>query len=347
MYTENQTHSTLADEPSIGAGADTNTSNVSATAPGQLRVIKRNGTIASYDASKVSVAMTKAFLAVEGGTAAASGRVHETVQTLTDQITATFKRRMPSGGTIHIEEIQDQVELALMRSGEHKVARDYVLYREGRARQRAEKLVEERSQDPDYPALEVTLEDGSRVPLDIQRLRTIVSEACADLTGVSDKEILDEAMRNLYQGVNLTDVNTSLVITARTLVEKEPNYSYATARLLLDKLRAEALGFLGIAESATQADMTTLYAKALPAYIQKGVELELLSPELLNFDRTQLGQALLPERDLQFNYLGLQTLYDRYFIHSGETRIELPQIFFMRVALGLAVEEEDRKSGVE
>src|SRR5690554_5254 len=341
MYTENQAHPTPADEPSIGAGA--NTSNVSATAPGQVRVIKRNGTLVSYDASKVSVAMTKAFLAVEGGTAAASGRVHETVQNLTDQITATFKRRMPSGGTIHIEEIQDQVELALMRSGEHKIARDYVLYREGRARQRAEKLVEEPSQDPDYPTLEVTLEDGTRAPLDIQRLRTIVSEACADLTGVSDKEILDEAMRNLYQGVNLKDVNTSLVITARTLVEKEPNYSYATARLLLDKLRAEALGFLGIAESATQADMSTLYAKALPAYIQKGVELELLSPELLSFDLTQLGQALLPERDLQFNYLGLQTLYDRYFIHSDETRIELPQVFFMRVAMGLAVEEDNRE----
>src|SRR5690625_7656011 len=90
--------------------------------------------------------------------------------------------------------------------------------------------------------------------------------------------------------------------------------------------------------------MTTLYAKALPAYIQKGVELELLSPELLNFDLTQLGQALLPERDLQFNYLGLQTLYDRYFIHSGETRIELPQIFFMRVAMGLAVEEDNREA---
>ena len=342
MYTEHPTSPSQSTEPSAGTGFSA--SNVSATAPGQLRVIKRNGTVVSYDVSKISVAMTKAFLAVEGDTAAVSGRVHETVNNLTDLITATFKRRMPSGGTIHIEEIQDQVELALMRSGEHKVARDYVLYREGRARQRAEKLVEERSQDPDYPALEVTLEDGSRVPLDIQRLRTVVSEACADLTGVSDKEILDEAMRNLYDGVSLTDVNTSLVITARTLVEKEPNYSYATARLLLDKLRAEALGFLGIAESATQADMTTLYAKALPAYIQKGVELELLSPELLNFDLTQLGQALLPERDLQFNYLGLQTLYDRYFIHSGETRIELPQIFFMRVAMGLAVEEDNREA---
>ena len=342
MYTEHPTSPSQSTEPSAGTGFSA--SNVSATAPGQLRVIKRNGTVVSYDVSKISVAMTKAFLAVEGDTAAVSGRVHETVNNLTDLITATFKRRMPSGGTIHIEEIQDQVELALMRAGEHKIARDYVLYREEHARLRAQKNVQPPADDPDYPTINVILDDGRRAPLDLHRVRTVVREACADLVGVSEKAILDEAMRNLYDGVSLTDVNTSLVITARTLVEKEPNYSYATARLLLDKLRAEALGFLGIAESATQADMTTLYAKALPAYIQKGVELELLSPELLNFDLTQLGQALLPERDLQFNYLGLQTLYDRYFIHSGETRIELPQIFFMRVAMGLAVEEDNREA---
>ena len=317
--------------------------NLSATAPGQLRVIKRNGTVVPFDASKIAVAMTKAFLAVEGGTAAASSRVHETVDNLTKQITATFKRRMPSGGTIHIEEIQDQVELILMRSGEQKIARDYVLYREEHARMRAQKRAQAVSADPDYPSINVVLEDGARAPLDIGRMRTIVSEACVGLTGVDEKAILDEAMRNLYDGVNLRDVNTSLVITARALVEKEPNYSFATARLLLDKLRAEALGFLGVATEATQSDMELYYARALPAYIQKGVELELLSPELLNFDLEALGKALIADRDLQFTYLGLQTLYDRYFIHSNDVRIELPQVFFMRVAMGLAIQEENRE----
>jgi len=317
--------------------------NLTATAPGQLRVIKRNGTVVPFDASKIAIAMTKAFLAVEGGTAAASTRVHETVDSLTKQITATFKRRMPSGGTIHIEEIQDQVELILMRSGEQKIARDYVLYREEHARMRAEKRAASNAPDPEYPSINVTLANGSRAPLDIARMRTIVSEACANLKGVEGKAILDEAMRNLYDGVNESDVNTSLVITARTLVEKEPNYSFATARLLLDKLRAEALGFLGIAQSATQSDMELYYARALPVYIQKGVELELLSPELLKFDHAKLGKALLADNDLQFTYLGLQTLYDRYFIHSNDTRIELPQIFFMRVAMGLAIEEENKE----
>ena len=343
MYTE-----TDQPRPARAHGGDTHEHNhdLEATAPGQLRVIKRNGTVVPFDASKIAVAMTKAFLAVEGGTAAASSRVHETVDNLTKQITATFKRRMPSGGTVHIEDIQDQVELVLMRSGEQKIARDYVLYREEHARMRAQKQPAAAApvkEDPDYPTLQITLEDGSTAPLDMARVRTIVNEACAGLEDVNEKAILDEAMRNLYDGVSLQDVNTSLVITARTLVEKEPNYSYATARLLLDKLRAEALGFLGIADAATQTEMETYYARALPVYIRKGVELELLSPELLNFDLEKLGQALLAERDLQFTYLGLQTLYDRYFIHSNDVRIELPQVFFMRVAMGLAVEEDNRE----
>ena len=314
--------------------------SISATAPGQIRVIKRNGTVVPYDDSKISVAITKAFLAVEGGTAAASSRIHETVDKLTEQISATFKRRMPSGGTVHIEDIQDQVELSLMRAEEHRVARDYVIYREERARARAEKLKAQAPTEP-HQDIHVVQPDGSRAPLDINRVNTIVAEACAGLEDVSESAITDEALKNLYDGVAQAELGTSLVITARTLIEQEPNYSYAAARLLLDSLRAEALSFLGVADNATQADMATLYARALPAYIQRGIELELLSPDLADFDLDALGRALLPERDLQFTYLGLQTLYDRYFIHSGEVRIELPQIFFMRVAMGLAIREDD------
>jgi len=317
--------------------------DVAATAPGKLRVIKRNGTVVPYDESKIAIAMTKAFLAVEGGVAAASSRVHETVQALTKQISDTFSRRMPSGGTVHIEDIQDQVELALMRGGEHKVARDYVLYREEHARIRAEALNINAATEAakNYPTINVKMENGELMALDMGRVHTVVHEACAGLEHVEASAILDEATRNLYDGVSFDDVNTSLVITARTLVEQEPNYTYATARLLLDKIRAEALRFLGVAEQATHQEMATFYAKALPVYIQKGIELELLSPNLQKFDMQQLGAAIDHSRDEQFTYLGLQTLYDRYFIHSNEVRIELPQIFFMRVAMGLAAEEKD------
>jgi len=322
-------------------------STINATAPGKIRVIKRNGKVVPYTSDKISVAMTKAFLAVEGGTAAASARIHETVANLTDQIEAIFVRRMPSGGTIHIEEIQDQVELALMRSGEQKIARSYVLYRDERARAR-DKEQQANNVNVEFPSIQVTLADSSTKPLDAQRIKTVVSEACSGLVDVEPEAILTEAMRNLYDGVSLEDVNTSLVISARTLVEKEPNYSFATARLLLDKIRAEALSYLGVAEEATQTQMSEYYAKALPAYIDRGVELELLSPELQSYDLDMLGEAILPERDLQFSYLGLQTLYDRYFIHHDDVRIELPQIFFMRVAMGLAAREQNKnESAVE
>lgn len=315
--------------------------SVSSTAPGQLRVIKRNGKVVSYDESKISVAITKAYLAVEGGNAAASSRIHESVAQLSSQITEIFRRRMPSGGTIHIEDIQDQVELALMRTGEHKIARSYVIYRAERSRVRQQKLETERSNEPE---ITVTLDDGQQAKLDTQRLRTVIEEACEGLTDVSSDAIYNETLKNLYPGVKMEDVRTSLVMTARTLVEKDPNYSYVTARLLMDTLRSEALSFLGITDAATQSEMHYRYAATLKPYIEKGVELGLLSDHLLDYDMEVLGQALKAERDQQFTYLGLQTLYDRYLIHSEGVRFELPQVFFMRVAMGLAAEEDNKEA---
>ena len=344
MQTETNQGSTTAETTTPHQDTTAASSAIAATAPGQLRVIKRNGTVVPFEGSKISVAITKAFLAVEGGTAAASSRIHETVEKLTEQVAATFLRRMPSGGTIHIEDVQDQVELSLMRSGEHKIARDYVIYREEQARKRAAKQSLSPATQAAAGNIQVVQIDGSRAPLDLDRIHTIVSEACTDLSDVSETEILDEALKNLYDGLTALELSTSLVITARTMIEQEPNYSYVAARLLCDNLRAEALHFLGVAVSATQHDMASLYAKALPAYVAKGVELELLAPNLQGYDLDRLGKALLPERDLQFTYLGLQTLYDRYFIHSNDVRIELPQIFFMRVAMGLAIEEEDKNA---
>jgi ribonucleoside-diphosphate reductase alpha chain len=324
-----------------GFPADDNNLGVKATAPGQLRVIKRNGTVVPYTDDKITVAITKAFLAVEGGTAAASSRIHNTVKRLTEQVTATFKRRMPSGGTIHIEEIQDQVELALMRAGEQKVARDYVIYREARSQERKRTTAE--VAEP-HPSIRVTKTDGTLLPLDMGRLNTIISEACEGLAEVNGELIQRETLKNLYDGVAEKDVNTALVMTARTLVEREPNYSFVTARLLLDSLRAEGLSFLNVSESATHHEMADLYAKALPAYVAKGVELELLDSKLAGFDLEKLGKAINHERDGQFTYLGLQTLYDRYFLHSNGTRFELPQLFFMRVAMGLSHMEADKEA---
>jgi len=339
MHTEVESATTPS--PTATPAQDTSDHSISAMAPGTLRVIKRNGAVVGYDASKIAVAITKAYIAEEGGTAAASSRIHETVEKMILEISETFKRRMPSGGSIHIEEIQDQVELMLMRSGEHKVARSYVIYRAERAREREVKQAIPASEDKSD--LMVTLDDGSSVPLDTARIRTIIAEACQGLDDVNGDAIYQETLKNLYSGVKFTDVQITLVMTARTLVEQEPNYSFVAARLLLDNLRSEALTFLGVAENATQSEMHYKYAASLRPYIEKGVELELLSPHLLEYDLDRLGEALKADRDEQFTYLGLQTLYDRYFIHSENTRFELPQIFYMRVAMGLASNEENRE----
>ena len=319
--------------------------SIAATAPGQIRVIKRNGTVVPYAEDKIAVAITKAFLAVEGGTAAASPRIRELVAGLAGQVSSIFMRRLPSGGTIHIEDVQDQVELALMRSGEHKVARTYVLYREERARAREGEGVNPTTEKP--IAITVVRRDGDRVALDMDRIRTLVTEACEGLEDVDAHRILTESLSNMYDGISEVDVATSLLITARTLVEEEPNYTFVTARLLLDQLRTETLEFLDVRSQgqedyqATHSQMLDTYGKAFQAFIHRGIELELLAPELERYDLVRLGSSLNPERDLQFNYLGLQTLYDRYFLHSNEVRFELPQIFFMRVAMGLALQEEE------
>ncbi|NVJ68625.1 MAG: ribonucleoside-diphosphate reductase subunit alpha [Gammaproteobacteria bacterium] len=318
--------------------------DIQATKPGEIRVIRRNGKVTPYDDSKIEVAMTKAFLAVEGGAAAASGRVHETVKKLTQMISEAFKRRLPAGGTIHIEDIQDQVELALMRNGEQKIARAYVLYREERAKERAERDSAKLDAIVGDHQYTVTLEDGSQRPLDVQRLHTVVLEACKDLDDVDAESIIKETMRNLYDGVAIKDVYQAMVMTARTMIENEPNYTYVTARLLMDSIRTEALQALGVAKRATQAEMAAIYPQAFRAYLKLGVEHELLSPELLSFDLERLAAAIKPERDMQFTYLGIQTLYDRYFIHKDEVRIELPQVFWMRVCMGLAVNEDDREA---
>ena len=328
-------------ETKIQNQQNTPLTEIEITAPGKLRVIKRNGKVVSFEEDKIKVAITKAFLSVESGNAAASERIHKKVDDITSDVIEVFERRMPSGGTLHIEEIQDQVELQLMRAEELKVAKSYILYRADRTQQR--KIETPDFDIPDTPAINITKSDGSIVPLDVERLAGLINDACEGLEHVSMNEVLEEALKNLYDGVSISDMRTSLVMSARTKVEKEPNYSFVTARILMDQIRNEALSFLGVAEESTYQEMEKYYPEAFKAYIDKGIELDILDPELKTYDLNMLGNAIEYSRDNQFTYLGLQTLYDRYFIHCDDTRYELPQVFFMRVAMGLAIEEEKRE----
>jgi len=306
-----------------------------AAAESGLRVIRRNGHATRFDHAKIAIAITKAFSASEGSLGTASARVREIVAGLTDQVMAALTRRIPGGGTVHIEDIQDQVELALMRNGHHETARRYVLYREQRAQARAR----EQGTTPQEPTIHVRTADGRLVLLDRGRLHAVIGEACAGLREVSADTVFQALIRNLFDGVNELDVMQSAILSARALVETEPDYTYVTARLLLDVLRREVLG-----HSLTHTEMRTAYKDYFGRFIHEGIEAELLDPRLAGFDCARLGLALQPDRDLNFTYLGLQTLYDRYFLHREERRIELPQAFWMRVSMGLALEETDRET---
>src|SRR5687767_14259892 len=308
------------------------TGSAARSAYADYKIIRRNGAVVGFEPGKIAVAMTKAFLAVEGAQGAASARIRELVAGLTEAVVGALIRRQPQGGTFHIEDIQDQVELALMRSGEHDVARAYVLYREERAKARAQEKTSRKDEIH-------VVESGSRKPLDRARLQRLVESACEGLADAAPEAILEATLRDLYDGVPMQEVRKSSVLAARALIEKDPGYSFVTARLLLDIIRLEVLG-----EEASQADMETRYAAYFPQFVERGIAAELLDPELGKFDLARLGKALKARRDLQFGYLGLQTLYDRYFLHAGDRRIELPQAFFMRVAMGLALREKDREA---
>lgn len=301
-----------------------------------LQVIRRNGAAVQFNLDKISIAITKAFLAVEGNQSSASARVREQVALLSQLVGSALMRRLPAGGSIHIEDIQDQVELALMRNGNHDVARAYVLYREKRNAERAaEKAV---SAEPAH-AINVNI-DGKLIPLNINQLTEMVNEACLNLGDAVDaKVVVEQAIRDLYDGIPFTEVYKALILSARSLIETEPAYNYVTARLQLDLVRAEVLG-----ERVSLADMDAHYVEYFPRYIKMGIDAELLDQRLAQFDLTKLASAIKKERDFQFGYLGIQTLYDRYFLHIEERRIELPQIFFMRVAMGLAINEIDREA---
>ncbi len=316
---------------------NTPSSMSTATTIADYKIIRRNGAVVGFEPSKISIAVTKAFLAVNGGQGAASARVRELVEQLTSNVVSALVRRQPAGGTFHIEDIQDQVELSLMRSGEHDVARAYVLYRAKRTEERAQQ--QPAKTEIDHPEIHI-LADGQSVLLDHDKLKKMITAACIGSESHVDADaILHETLRNLYDGVPVEELYKSAILAARALMEKDPAYSQVTARLLMHTIRKEVFG-----KEVAQADAAQNYVEYFPKFIKKGIDAELLDAKLSQFDLKKLAAALVPERDLQFGYLGLQTLYDRYFLHIQGTRIEMPQAFYMRVAMGLALNEINREA---
>jgi len=333
-----QTSSDISINP-VAAAATAGKSADELVAGSDYRIIRRNGAVVPFAPSKIAVAMTKAFLAVNGEQGRESARIRELVAQLTNNVVAALVRRQPNGGTFHIEDVQDQVELSLMRSGEHDVAREYVLYRAKRMEER--RAAKEAAGTTAIAAPQIHVVDGgARRLLDMNEVSSLINAACAGLEKHVDADaILAETVKNLYDGVPVEELHKSAVLAARALMEKDPAYSQVTARILLHSIRKEIFG-----KDVPQAGAAAEYVTYFPQYIAKGIDAELLDEELGKFDLQKLAKAIVADRDLQFGYIGLQTLYDRYFLHIRETRIEMPQAFYMRVAMGLSLREENREA---
>jgi ribonucleoside-diphosphate reductase alpha chain len=339
MQSTQDISTTQATQVPVSAGETAGGVAVSASQMADYRIIRRNGAVVAFEPSKIAVAVTKAFLAVSGGQGAASARIRELVEELTNNVVSALMRRQPAGGTFHIEDVQDQVELALMRSGEHDVARSYVLYRAKHMEERRLKKEAAGASAAAEPQINVT-ENGVSRPLVMQEVRDLIGAACKGLEKHVDADaILAETVKNLYDGVPVEELHKSAILAARALMEKDPAYSQVTARILLHTIRKEVFG-----KEVPQAGAAAAYVEYFPQYIAKGIAAELLNEELGKFDLAKLAKALVADRDLQFGYIGLQTLYDRYFLHVRDVRIEMPQAFYMRVAMGLALNETDREA---
>ena len=306
-----------------------------------LVVRKRSGQPVAFDPDRIASALAKAFraeLAVETPTPLppeAAARVAEVATT----VALACRARAAGGAQLTVEAIQDEVERQLMLAGEHKVARRYVLYRERRAQRRRDRTLHM-----------VRTADQAEVPIDAHALADRIAEACAGINeGTRPDPVVEQTLSSLFNRMPEAEVTQAAILAARTRVEHEPGYSYAAARLLLGVLYQEAAGYPVALASAGE-----LYRDYLPRYLKLAVEEELLDPRMDDgrFDVARLAAALRPERDLAFQYLGLQTLYDRYLITRQDRQApaaawNLPQFFWMRVAMGLFLERArpDREAG--
>lgn len=303
----------------------------------QMRVMKRDGEVAEFHPEKIEMAMLMAHLEVMGSDMGNSISSRNKIKEMRNNVIRVLWQRKISGGTmaIHIEEIQDVVEGELMRRSDQKVARAYVLYRDNRNRMRAETEVTAKARSEMY----VTNDAGERILFPRKEITEMVISACNGLRDVEPSRVIEAALPNLYDGASLKDLRKAMVMAARAMIEQEPNYTKVCSRLLLNDIRLEILG-----RPVKQKEMQKLYPGYFVEYIDKGIKAGLLNPAMGEFDLKVLGKVLNAQRDLQFTYMGLQTLYDRYFLHVDDARIEMPQAMFMRVAMGLALNEPQKEA---
>lgn len=322
----------------------TSSSTASTLQPNQAYVKKRCGQLAELNTQKIHTAIKKAFLATDLSYTQRSQELQDKLNLFTQQVQELITQRLRDTQVIEIETIQDFVELTLMREGEHQVARSYVLYREQRKQDRAQ--TSPSTTPTDNLCVHINIDDNQTTELTLDWLSTMVHQACKQWPDTDPTHIIEDTKRNLFDGMTIDNVYKAMILSARTLIETNPNYTYVTANLLRQQLIKEIQSCLHLTkiEPNSTSNIQSTYHDAFFAFIDKGIDEELLHPNLKDFDLPRLAAHIKPERDEQFTYLALQTLYDRYLIHSQGTRIELPQVMFMRVAMGLAHSENDQRN---
>ena len=304
-------------------------------------VRKRDGRIVPFDESRILLAIESAFRANSSLNDSASLPDDQAsrVQDITEAVVKDCISRALSGQLLEIELIQDAVEEQLMHHAPAGVARRFIIYREDRRKQRALRG-EKNNEGQAIDQIFITKPDGSLEPLDPQRIRRQFIKAVNGYEKTCDWQLLSErTLRGLYNGVSVTEIEDLMINEASARIEMEPDYDFVASRLLLNKIYREVLG-----SQPVDSTFITAYREKFPEYIHSAIGYDRLDPRLLEFDLKKLAQALKRDRDNQFSSLGLQTLYDRYFIHEKDLRLETPQYFWMRVAMGLSLLEGDQKN---
>jgi ribonucleoside-diphosphate reductase alpha chain len=304
-----------------------------------FEVRKRDGRTLAFEPDFIHVAIVKAFSAerqiAEDGSLSAGDQ--EEVVKVTESVIRDVVSRAVRGEQLEIELIQDAVENQLMHHEHYKVARRYIVYREARKRSRALRgEVDANGQD----LLNITMADGGTEALDAQKIRRTLLKACVGYEEICNwQEMAEEVISSVYNGIKIEEIEQAMMLAARSRLEKDPAYGFVAAKLLLRNLYKEVFG-----QGVPPYEFDKTYREGFKSYIKRGVDCDTLSPQLLRFDLDALSAGLNPDRDNKFNYLGLQTVYDRYLLKDIDELIETPQFFFMRVAMGLSINEGEQKN---
>lgn len=314
----------------------------------EFEVLKRDGRTEKFNDQRILLAVESAFKAESGleKDAKLDKETHHAAEQVSEEVVKSILARAVHGEQLEIEAIQDAVETALMSQGHHTIARRYIVYREERRKSRALRGERDQSGRP-QAQLTVKTADGDEL-LDPTRIRRRVIRACKQAENINpegrinSRSISDEALRNLYDGVSTDEIDKAVILAARARIEAEPDYTYVAAGLLLDVIYREVLPE---APARNPEKLAEVHRSHFVSYLHAAIRCGRLSDTLLDFDLKRISEALDMERDRKFQYIGLQTVYDRYLIHHEQRRLETPQYFWMRVAMGLASGEEEDKTG--